>query len=823
MKKILLICVTLTLAYTTQSQVVFTVEEPPSLSGGKLMTYTDNLNDWTSMVDLQDPENSILQYLELVDDGSAEDSLGCGPLNNDFGGLVDSLSILNPGTGYASDQGVATNAITGTGTGLVVDVVASPDGAVLDFDPVDAGSEYVTSTEVATTGGDGTGLTVDIIASEIGGADAFTISDAGTNYTLGTGITVTGGNGTGLTVEITNIDGGGEILDLDIENTGSGYNVNDVVTIETGDENAEIEITQVTNGEVTSISINDGGADYLVGNTIAIDGGNDVATFEVTNVADGSIAEIHVVNPGEGYELEDTVELVSGGNGDAQFRVEELTGKIALVYRGECQFGTKALNAQNAGAIGVVIIQNEPGGPVGMAAGTDGPNVEIPTVMISDLDGADIRSELDAGGDVKVFIGNKSGRFEYDMVVRSDMALLPKEFARPSLITQDPSEHSFDVGAWVFNQGFEDQSGVMLNATVTDPSGDIVYNETSNPQFIEFGDSAFIPLPEYQATIVDEGFYDFSYVVSADEPDDYDLDNELNYGFAITDGLYGYAPLDENDLTPNAPAGFRAVVQGETVDQFSSCIHFRDPNASRMIVTGITFSASIIAGAVNPSLQGEPISLYGYKVDESDEFIDVNDPSYDNELFPVLVSDWGEYIYNDDLQREPVTGYFDNPVELEDNARYVFCVESLNSDLYFGHNTSYADYNLNLNNYLQPLFPIQAEGSFNMNGFGPHPVPGVTLNLVDAAQLNVQNQKLAIEMNAYPSPATDYVTIDFKGNEVNGIEVRNMTGQLVLSENIKVGEDSRQLNVQGLDNGLYMVNVKLTNGLTKTLNVVVNR
>src|SRR5687767_4273635 len=46
-----------------------------------------------------------------------------------------------------------------------------------------------------------------------------------------------------------------------------------------------------------------------------------------------------------------------------------VAGQIAVLYRGTCEFGVKALNAQNAGAIGVVIINNIPGAPVGMGPG----------------------------------------------------------------------------------------------------------------------------------------------------------------------------------------------------------------------------------------------------------------------------------------------------------------------------------------------------------------------------------------------------------------------------------------------------------------------
>ena len=37
-----------------------------------------------------------------------------------------------------------------------------------------------------------------------------------------------------------------------------------------------------------------------------------------------------------------------------------LTGKIAVVYRNTCEFGTKAKNAQDAGAIGVIVLNRDP-------------------------------------------------------------------------------------------------------------------------------------------------------------------------------------------------------------------------------------------------------------------------------------------------------------------------------------------------------------------------------------------------------------------------------------------------------------------------------
>jgi hypothetical protein len=71
-----------------------------------------------------------------------------------------------------------------------------------------------------------------------------------------------------------------------------------------------------------------------------------------------------------------------------------VTGKIALIDRGTCFFTIKVKNAQNAGAIGAIIVDNVAQGIVGMS-GTD-PTITIPSVRITLGDGTAIRANLPA-------------------------------------------------------------------------------------------------------------------------------------------------------------------------------------------------------------------------------------------------------------------------------------------------------------------------------------------------------------------------------------------------------------------------------------------
>lgn len=77
-----------------------------------------------------------------------------------------------------------------------------------------------------------------------------------------------------------------------------------------------------------------------------------------------------------------------------------VAGKIALIDRGGPSFVQKALNAQAAGAVGVVIVNNVAGaGPIDMATATGADSVTIPLLSVSKEDGDLIKAAL-AGGTV---------------------------------------------------------------------------------------------------------------------------------------------------------------------------------------------------------------------------------------------------------------------------------------------------------------------------------------------------------------------------------------------------------------------------------------
>jgi hypothetical protein len=78
----------------------------------------------------------------------------------------------------------------------------------------------------------------------------------------------------------------------------------------------------------------------------------------------------------------------------AAVNIDELVGKIALIDRGACPFTTKVLTAQNAGAIGAIIVNNIDDGTPSPMGGADN-SVTIPSQGLNFADGAQLYDLVD--------------------------------------------------------------------------------------------------------------------------------------------------------------------------------------------------------------------------------------------------------------------------------------------------------------------------------------------------------------------------------------------------------------------------------------------
>ncbi|OAB80468.1 T9SS-dependent M36 family metallopeptidase [Cochleicola gelatinilyticus] len=86
---------------------------------------------------------------------------------------------------------------------------------------------------------------------------------------------------------------------------------------------------------------------------------------------------------------------------DPVINAAELNGNIAVLRRGECEFGFKVLAAENAGAIAVIVVNNVADTPIVMGPGANGAGVTIPSIMVTQADGEALILALMAGDDIE--------------------------------------------------------------------------------------------------------------------------------------------------------------------------------------------------------------------------------------------------------------------------------------------------------------------------------------------------------------------------------------------------------------------------------------
>jgi len=123
---------------------------------------------------------------------------------------------------------------------------------------------------------------------------------------------------------------------------------------------------------------------------------------------------------------------------------DAVRGKIAMIDRGVCGFAVKAKNAQNAGAFGVIIVNNVAGAAPGLG-GSD-PTITIPTVSVSQAQGAVLKQAVaDA---VKYGTRSRAGAVVANFAFDTSRKAGADALGRPLLYTPNPLIGGSSVSHW---------------------------------------------------------------------------------------------------------------------------------------------------------------------------------------------------------------------------------------------------------------------------------------------------------------------------------------------------------------------------------------
>lgn len=520
-----------------------------------------------------------------------------------------------------------------------------------------------------------------------------------------------------------------------------------------------------------------------------------------------------------GNFVHDTLALASDTSGCTAIS-NSVAGKIAVIYRGSCNFTLKAENAIAAGAVAVLIINNVPAAPIPMGGTPTGP-VNVPVVMISQADGAAVRATMQ-GGPVKFYIGNKSGFFANDLALTDIGSMRANVGSLPISLAQNGTEFSVPLGAWVFNQGQNDLSNIILNATIK-RNGTDVHNVNSTPAAsILSGDSLFITAPTYAPTTHQAGDYEIVYSVSYGATDDYDNDNTNTNYFSLSDSLWSLCSLD------TAIVSKQTYVRPATLPttQFESCIAFKNSNANRVAMDGIYFGGFLVTATDTVSSLDDFQAFWSlYTWDDADFTIT-------NGTFDILSQvAFGEYNYPSNADATgfggktvfmPLTGgdQGNSYYRLADDQQYLLCVENFQPALFMSYSDrDHYDEQMNADDLIR--FPNRSDvGTFTPAGFVGLPVPSIALRT--GTSLNVSENEL-VSASAFPIPAKEVITVKVKAAGDATLKIVDMAGRQVSVQQVKIENGQFETSVEGMNAGTYVFTLDYSNGTTSRFNVVVSK
>ena len=543
-----------------------------------------------------------------------------------------------------------------------------------------------------------------------------------------------------------------------------------------------------------------------------------------------------------GIFVEDTLILVNDGTSGTNDQGKPLSaegcfpspanayeGKIAVLYRNTCDFSTKAKHAQDAGAVAVIII-NRDDEAIAMGAGAEGTSVTIPVVMVPSSVGASLIAEM-LNGPVVMFLGNKLGLFPNDIGTTMDFVQIA-DFGAETPLTFD----GFSPSIQFFNFGSLDQTNITVNAKIVDASSTSLYDETVTIASLNSGDTVWINstqtdmFPDWTPiTTPANGTYTLTYTLTLDNNvvDESDEDNVFTSDFVINSSTLSLARVDNN----NKPV-FTSFPSNPTDNptDYESCIFYQASNAGNQIVNGMYIATS---GTEKSLLDGEEVfvNIYNWNdtwVDLSNPGVDASNPfsNYFQDL--ELIRNKSITLTDQDSAKVKYIEFnnwlnpnaLDAPLLLVNDQRYLICAQTYNPVIVsFGYDGE-VDYSGNSTLTSMPISLVKLTKNTTdwFPGWSGTTTPSIGLSVSDKANVNIT--ELTIDGKAFPNPAVDVVTIDVEANGSAVLTVTDITGKIVLSQNVALTNGTSDVNISSLEAGIYVFNVSFENGDSSQFNVV---
>ena len=537
-------------------------------------------------------------------------------------------------------------------------------------------------------------------------------------------------------------------------------------------------------------------------------------------------------------------------------------GKIAVVFRGGgVSFADKALRAQTAGAVAVIIVNHGmqadgsvngdevfamSAGGTSYTDGSSGTKVKIPVAMISKNTYLKLSPVLRSGETVVGYIGGKQ-LAKNDLKLDYKRVVTPARLTNVSLLAQ-ANDITDSLGVVVYNNGSEIQDSVMCEVVIKYGSdtlhhayAGVIYkddsgkNVTTIPPGKSIGYIAFTPFKNTQN--LKPGKYTITYSAYSTikgKEDDFKADNTVEIPFFINDTIYSPTVIQswdryvfkdsvrDNYGKPVSPAKFiydtiryknqpnyTNFYQPGSTSNFKShgpCIVLRDANASRINGTGLTFTAMNYSSAEKSY---KPLKDVPFKINVfewADQFSGFKDTLNYNNLIPLVQQD---YIATSTNSWDFLSARFNDIVTFENDKRYLFCVETSNTNIHFAYDTLSADLTARTLFYDQPLNMLKVDGTYYGTGFGLNRIPSMALTVQD--KKSSEKELLSFGLKAPDSTKVEMNYTNITIQVPKGTDLTKLVPIFTSSENSKVY----------VNNVLQVSGVTVNNFANKTIEYVV--
>ena len=467
---------------------------------------------------------------------------------------------------------------------------------------------------------------------------------------------------------------------------------------------------------------------------------------------------------------------------------QNLDGKIALIRRGMCFFSQKIYAAQEAGAIGAIICNNNLGNElVNMGAGDFAELVTIPAIFITYEDCEFVRQAIDNGEStlatfrVNTFYNN-TAPYAYGTPVEH---ILPLEEIQVNILNVD-----------TVNQ--------VLNTTVsvdiTDPNG-VVTTLTEIIDVIEPVEDRVVQFETYLPEIMGEYNMVFSNSIATET---------LETTFEITDCVWQMDNNNVVDWIAQTPGGF--VEDGLRYDIGSTYLTGEIEDEVFMMSFMLENPTELYTGDEDSDL----FQIRLYDMDPDGDGVGPDGSEADYSSFQVV--GFADYSLNGNEQPyEPIFVEFDTPVQLKANGQYLIMVKYSGISSGLGIPPHYAFGGTE--NY--PYFgtPVFTDRLYMDGWTGNYRAVVRLYNSLfgEKCIIAVKDEPLeSNKINVFPNPTSEMVNLelnlDSNANEVE-VKIMDVMGRLVSMEILNnVHHETAKFDVSSLSNGTYFMAVTTPEG-----------